>query len=304
MPRKPRVQQPGMIHHVIVRGNNKESIFRQDADKIRYLQLIIRYRERDLFKLLAYCIMDNHIHLLIKQGAVSLSKSMQGIQQSFTQYYNRKYNSIGHVFHQRFKSFPVDDEAYLLALIAYIHNNPKVAGIVNDLNKYKWSSHTEIIKPSKKNVADVKYMFDLIDRNVSEAVPEYLWLLGETSDEKVKEYYLRGKKLEERESEIYIDEREEIKESKKRSLDEIIDFLEEYLKSKYLDISKADERRIVVLLCDEFCEVKNREISEKIGVLANRISMIRHEYNNDKIKENVIKIFDDVKKEIREYYAK
>lgn len=214
MPRKPRIQQPGMIHHVIARGNNKEAIFKEDNDKIRYLQLIDRYKKRHMFKLLAYCIMDNHVHLLIKQNEVSLSKTMQGIQQSYTQFYNKKYNCIGHVFHQRFKSIPVADEAYLLSLIAYIHKNPKVAGIVNDLNEYRWSSHLEIIKPSKKDIADVFYLFDLINRNVNEVLPEYLWLLGEVNEEQVKAQYLKAKKLEEKRSEIYISERERVMEKK------------------------------------------------------------------------------------------
>lgn len=302
MPRKPRIQQPGMIHHVIVRGNNQESIFREDADKIRYLQLVNRYKERHLFKLLAYCIMDNHIHLLIKQGNMSLSKSMQGIQQSFTQYYNTKYNCIGHVFHQRFKSFPVDDDAYLLALIAYIHNNPKVAGVVNDLGNYKWSSHIEIIRPSKKNIADVEYLFDFIDRDLSQSIPEYLWLLGEVNDESIKQCYLGGKRLEERESEIYIDERKDLIENRKYPINFIIDFVDGYILSKNLDINIPNKRRVIVMLSDEFCNEKKREIAEKIGVRPNRVSMIRGEHYNNQIKEDVLKVYHDIKHEIMKKY--
>lgn len=295
MPRKPRVQQPGMIHHVIARGNNKENIFRSDDDKIRYLQLIDKYRERDHFKLLSYCLMDNHIHLLIKQGEVSLSRTMQGIQQSYTQYYNKKYKSIGHVFHQRFKSKPVDDEAYLLSLIAYIHKNPKVGRLVNDLNDYKWSSHQEILKSSKKNLADVDHLFELIGRDVINVVPEYLWLLGEVNDEVIKEWYLKGDKLEKKRSEIYINERKEIKESKKYKIDEVLKEFDEYLLANDLTLSAANQRRVIVLLCDEFCDVKSREVANRIGVLPTRVSVIRNEYILNEMADEIIEIFGDIK---------
>ncbi len=298
MPRKPRVQQPGMIHHVIARGNNKENIFRSDDDKTRYLQLIDKYRERDHFKLLSYCLMDNHIHLLIKQGEVALSRTMQGIQQSYTQYYNKKYESIGHVFHQRFKSKPVDDEAYLLSLIAYIHKNPKVGRLVNDLNDYKWSSHQEILKSSKKNLADVDHLFELIGRDKFNIVPEYLWLLGEVNDDAIKEEYLKGDKLEKKRSEIYINERKEIKESKKYKIDEVLKEFDEYLLANDLTLSAANQRRVIVLLCDELCNAKNKEIADRIGVLSTRISSIRSEFILNKIGDEILDICKEVKTEI------
>ena len=298
MPRKPRVQQPGMIHHVIARGNNKENIFRSDDDKTRYLQLIDKYRERDHFKLLSYCLMDNHIHLLIKQGKVALSRTMQGIQQSYTLYYNKKYKSIGHVFHQRFKSKPVDDEAYLLSLIAYIHKNPKVGRLVNDLNDYKWSSHQEILKSSKKNLADVDHLFELIGRDKFNIVPEYLWLLGEVNDDAIKEEYLKGDKLEKKRSEIYINERKEIKESKKYKIDEVLKEFDEYLLANDLTLSAANQRRVIVLLCDELCNAKNKEIADRIGVLSTRISSIRSEFILNKIGDEILDICKEVKTEI------
>ena len=298
MPRKPRVQQPGMIHHVIARGNNKENIFRSDDDKTRYLQLIDKYRERDHFKLLSYCLMDNHIHLLIKQGEVALSRTMQGIQQSYTQYYNKKYESIGHVFHQRFKSKPVDDEAYLLSLIAYIHKNPKVGRLVNDLNDYKWSSHQEILKSSKKNLADVDHLFELIGRDKFNIVPEYLWLLGEVNDDAIKEEYLKGDKLEKKRSEIYINERKEIKEKKKLTIDEVLKEFDEYLLANDLTLSAANQRRVIVLLCDELCNAKNKEIADRIGVLSTRISSIRSEFILNKIGDEILDICKEVKTEI------
>lgn len=89
MARKLRVQGQGMIHHVIARGNGKKDIFNGDIDRRKYLDLIRKYKLRYRFKVYAYCLMNNHIHLLLEKGSVNLSKIMQGIQQSYTQYINK-----------------------------------------------------------------------------------------------------------------------------------------------------------------------------------------------------------------------
>ncbi len=299
MARKPRVQQPGMIHHVIARGNNKESVFKKETDKIRYLQLLTKYKEQHKFKLLAYCIMDNHIHLLIKQGRVSLSKTMQCIQQSYTQYYNHKYNTIGHVFHQRFKSKPVCDESYLLILIAYIHNNPKDLGVV-DLLKYKWSSHNEILNPSSKNIADVDELFELIGRKRKSIIPEYLWLLGEVDDEFVKQQYLSGDKLEEKRSEIYIEERTEIVEKRKFLISEIQNIVNSFVNKADCAVSKAIERRVIILLCDEFCDVLDKEIAEKLQISIGTVRNIRLEIVKGNLNNLVLELLVKIKETINE----
>ena len=124
MARKPRIEYPGAFYHVMCRGNNGEHILHNDEDKKFYLYLIQKYKERYCFRIFAYCIMDNHVHMLIQTGDVPLSKIMQGIQQSFTQGYNSKYCRTGHVFQQRYKAILVDGDSYLLQLIKYIHYNP------------------------------------------------------------------------------------------------------------------------------------------------------------------------------------
>lgn len=89
MPRKPRVEFPGALYHVMCRGNNGESIFSRESDKSLYFALVKKYKKRFDFRLYAYCIMDNHAHLLVETGEVPLSKIMQGIQQSYTQSFNK-----------------------------------------------------------------------------------------------------------------------------------------------------------------------------------------------------------------------
>ena len=140
MARRPRLQGPGTVHHVIVRGNERRSVFADDADRADYLDRLRRYRDRFEFRLYAYCLMTNHIHLAIEQGPVALSRIMHALQSSYTQYFNRRHGRVGHLFQGRFGSFLVESDRYLQALLRYVHENPVQAGIVVACEKYRWSS--------------------------------------------------------------------------------------------------------------------------------------------------------------------
>lgn len=287
MPRKPRVQQSGMIHHVIARGNNKDDIFIDDNDRIRYLTLVNRYRDRFDFSLLSYCLMDNHVHLLIKQGDWSLSDIMKGIQQSYTQYYNAKYKTIGHVFHQRFKSKPVSDESYLLSLIAYIHNNPKDLGYT-DLAQFKWSSHNEILHPTTKNIADVDQLFELIGRSRKDSIKDYLWLLGVVDDDYIEDQYMIGDELEIAKSEMFFDDVHKIKESRDYCIEKIVDQIEDYCKQNECIFNNAFKRRLAVLLCDRFGNDTDKDIATTLDISISRVRGIRQEYFNEMISDDVL----------------
>nr|WP_281391325.1 transposase [Alkalicella caledoniensis] len=160
------------FYHVMYRGSNGEYIFRNNQDKELYLFLVDKYKERYGFKLYAYCIMDNHVHLLIETGKVPLSKIMQGIQQSYTQRINLKHSRTGHVFQQRYKALLCDWESYLLQLVKYIHLNPVEAWIYNGLN-YKWSSHQDYLKVNKKSVVEVEFILEMLGGDIKRGVKEY-----------------------------------------------------------------------------------------------------------------------------------
>lgn len=181
MARKLRIEFPGALYHVIVRGNNRESIFAAENEKSEYLEIIRRYKERYFFKLYAFVIMDNHGHLLIEVDKVPLSKIMQGIQQVYTSFYNREHGRVGHVFQQRYKALLCDKDNYLLAVIRYIHHNPLEAGIINDLN-YKWSSHVHYINPKKTNIVDIEYPLSLFSSNPNQALLKYHKFMNETDE--------------------------------------------------------------------------------------------------------------------------
>ena len=101
MARKPRVEYDGAFYHVIVRGNQQQRTFHDDQDRIAYLERLEHYRQRYGFRLFAYVLMSNHVHLLIETKSVPLSKIMQGIQFSYTQRYNRRHRKVGHLFQGR-----------------------------------------------------------------------------------------------------------------------------------------------------------------------------------------------------------
>jgi len=140
MSRKLRNLQQETVYHVVYKGNNGEFLLRHDVDKNMLLETIKRYRLRYDFELYAFCIMDNHVHMLIKMCETPLSKVMQGISQSFTQRYNRKYDRSGHVFDGRYFASPCLTLYSIMKTMAYIHLNPFKAGLSKSLN-YLWSSH-------------------------------------------------------------------------------------------------------------------------------------------------------------------
>jgi REP element-mobilizing transposase RayT len=141
MPRKPRIEFSGAFYHVIVRGNQKQRIFKDPADFQKYLLTLTVYKNRTGSRIYAYVLMNNHVHLLIEAGDIPLSKVMQGINQTYTLYFNHRYRTVGHLFQGRYKAILCDRDAYLLGLIKYIHENPLRARIIERLDAYPWSSH-------------------------------------------------------------------------------------------------------------------------------------------------------------------
>ncbi|NLX90426.1 MAG: transposase [Firmicutes bacterium] len=140
MPRGAREKSESGIYHVVLRGTNRQEIFHEDSDRIRYLETLNRYKTKQAFQVLGWCLMGNHIHLLLQEGEAEISDIMKRIGVSFVWYYNRKYNTVGHLFQDRYKSEAVDHDQYLLTVIRYIHQNPVKAKIVKRPGDWKWSS--------------------------------------------------------------------------------------------------------------------------------------------------------------------
>ena len=125
--------------HLITRGNGKQILFEDDQDRNYYLKLLRRYSAETGVVVCAYCLMENHVHLLVHYQQKNVSKFMQKIGISFTRYYNMKYDHCGHLFQGRYKSENVNDETYFLVVNRYILQNPLKAGI-STVEAYPWSS--------------------------------------------------------------------------------------------------------------------------------------------------------------------
>ncbi len=140
MARPLRLDVAGAVYHVTARGNERRAVFADDEDRNEYLDRVAWYRTKFGFRLLAYCLMTNHVHLAIRRGPFPLSRVMAGLHSSYTQWFNRRHRRVGHLFQGRYKSFLVQEDRYLVALVRYIHLNPVRARIVQRAADYAWSS--------------------------------------------------------------------------------------------------------------------------------------------------------------------
>jgi REP element-mobilizing transposase RayT len=132
----------GAIYYVTSRGDNNEDLFADDADYLTYLELLKKYQRQYGFKFWAFCLMPNHLHLLmeLKEG-ITISDIMHDLNANYTKHFNGKYKRKGHLFQERYKMVVAEKKDYLLPIISYIHLNPSKLGLVGDLGEYKYSSY-------------------------------------------------------------------------------------------------------------------------------------------------------------------
>lgn len=160
MPRQAREKAGSRVYHVILRGVNSQQIFECNDDYIRFVTTLRRHtepykdgetgcEEPTHFVVFAYCLMSNHVHLLVMEGSEDIGTTMKRIASSYVRYYNGKYNRIGHLFQERFKSQPVENIDYFVTLLRYIHQNPLKPYLVANLADYPWSSWREYIGAEK-----------------------------------------------------------------------------------------------------------------------------------------------------------
>lgn len=141
MARKARTLAGSGIYHVVNRGIGQQILFEDDQDYRRFLKYVKKFSDEEGFEVHAYCLMENHVHLLL-HGEAQLDRLMKRVGVTYAHYYNEKYDRTGHLFQDRFRSEPVEDPRGLLCVARYIHNNPQAAGICAR-EKYRWSSWKE-----------------------------------------------------------------------------------------------------------------------------------------------------------------
>lgn len=166
MPRAARKRSVSGIYHIMLRGADRRIIFADDEDHETFLSILSRVRERSEFDLYAWCLMGNHVHLLLREGKEPLELIFKRIGVTYVQYYNWKYQLNGHLFQDRFRSEPVETDAYFLDVIRYICQNPVKAKLCSSPFDYPWLGCSGI--SSRIPLSDVSEVTSLRDKELAE----------------------------------------------------------------------------------------------------------------------------------------
>lgn len=149
MARTARKKSNSGVYHIVLRGINKQTLFYDDEDKEVLLNRIKLVKEKVDYDVYSFCFMSNHIHLLLREKEVSVGNIMRRIISSYVFWYNSKYERVGNLFQDRYNSEPIENDAYLLCAVRYIHQNPLRAGNVKSVDEYKWSSYSAYLNNAR-----------------------------------------------------------------------------------------------------------------------------------------------------------
>ncbi len=186
MPRSARKKSSSGIYHIVLRGINKQRIFEDDEDSLYFLEKLKIYKDISGYEIYAYCLMSNHVHLLMKEGEEPLSTAFRRIGASYVYWYNWKYSRAGHLFQDRFRSEPVETDEYFLTVMRYIHQNPLKAGIVKEIQEYPWSSYREYSQ--KPVICDIKFALNMFSLEPEKALRIWVKFNQEINKDQCLEY--------------------------------------------------------------------------------------------------------------------
>jgi REP element-mobilizing transposase RayT len=189
VPRVARTKSKNGVYHIIMRGINRQTLFEDEEDSSKFIQTLQRYREICKYKLYTYCLMGNHLHLLLMEGNEPLETVMRRICGSYVFWYNKKYDRIGYLFQDRFKSEPVDDEAYFLTVLRYIFQNPLKAGIVTKIEDYIWTNYNDYIEGNTKS--DTEFVLKLFNTDRKKAVKSFTEYISKENYDECLDIYER-----------------------------------------------------------------------------------------------------------------
>jgi putative transposase len=277
MPRSAREKSPDAMYHIMSRSISELDLFGDDEDKKRYMNIVRRYKGKYKIKIYAYCLMDNHSHLMIDANGADISKVMHGINLSYARYYNKKYNRYGHLFQDRFKSKVIKNNSYSVRLSAYIHKNPySMEEYKNRIEQYEYSSLGIYmgIRRDVMKILDKGYLLGMFSSIKADAVKLYFEYMRNYSCESMS-----------RDAE-FMDERTEYVSTRSIlyrdcSVEKVEKFLKERINATkgvlmMRNSSKTVEQRaIFALFLSCFCNFSNRAICKVIGNISqSRVSML------------------------------
>jgi putative transposase len=174
MARPLRIEYPGAYYHITSRGNEQKDVFKSQRDREKFLEYLASATERYGAVIHAYCLMNNHFHLLLETSDGNLSKIMRHINGAYTTYFNIKRKRVGHLFQGRFKAILIEADEYLTELSRYIHLNPVRVGIVETPEQYQWSSYRSYSGHSKPpEWLRTGFILDCFANNTADANSKY-----------------------------------------------------------------------------------------------------------------------------------
>lgn len=180
MGRRPRIELPGGIYHVIQRGNNRDYIFEQPQDKEDFLDFVRLYRQKLGFGLYAYVIMDNHYHLMVQPSDWPLQTIMQRLLSHYVRVYNKQHGRSGYLFGGRYRAITVLNEGHLFSLLRYIHQNPVAAGICQKISDYPWSSDPIYRKNDRAHsLVQIDFILERFSKDRQKALLAYCQYMDE-----------------------------------------------------------------------------------------------------------------------------
>lgn len=165
MTRSLRYWHPGTIYHVMCRGNRKSEIFKDETDNRVYLKILMNVKNKYDFELHCYCLMVNHVHLLIETHDVPIGTIMKQIDMTYSIYFNHRYKLVGHLFQDRYKSEVIYDDRYLLTASKYIHLNPVKSNIAKDPQEYEWSSYSAYTGKTENELVSTERILSYFEGN-------------------------------------------------------------------------------------------------------------------------------------------
>lgn len=181
MARKPREKSTSGIYHIMLRGINKQVIFEDSQDRYIFLSSL-KTNKKTNYYLYAYCLMDNHVHLLMQEADSSVSTSINKIASGYAQWYNKKYERCGSLFQDRFKSENIENDSYFLTALRYIHQNPVKAGMPGHIHDLEWTSYREYI--TKPVLIDTDLALRMFSENEDRAKEQFAFFsMAENEDE-------------------------------------------------------------------------------------------------------------------------
>jgi putative transposase len=199
MPRHAREKCESGIYHIMIRGINRYDIFHDEEDYQRFLETILKIKGSDNFDVYAYCLMSNHVHLMLHEKKDEISKTMKQIGISYAWWYNWKYGRVGHLFQDRFKSESIKDDSHLLSVVRYIHSNPVKAGLVKEAEGYNRSSCRTYYgaKEYPIGLTDKNFILGLLSSNKTSAINILKKFTKEDNHDKFLDYEIKTRKSDE-----------------------------------------------------------------------------------------------------------